>query len=208
MRATANLTRTAAHVAAWVVALACTATTAAAQDTRVGFTVGAGVPATGIGLQALAPSVSGWLARPIRRLYGWRVEVGSARLQMPEDDRFRCAAAAVFCDAEVHISFVGGGLQIEPLADKAFAPYAYAMIGLYHNSAAGEATGMGAGSAQMSSSWSDNAFGIGLGSGLRIRLADRWALRFELRYSGFGWEPGTVHWASIITPGVTMSVAF
>jgi opacity protein-like surface antigen len=67
---------------------------------------------------------------------------------------------------------------------------------------------MGAGSAQMSSSWSDNAFGIGLGSGLRIRLADRCALRIELRYSGFGWKPGTVNWASVVTPGVTMSVAF
>ena len=67
---------------------------------------------------------------------------------------------------------------------------------------------MGAGSAQVSSSWSDNAIGIGLGAGLRIRLADRWALRFELRYSGFGWEPGTVNWASVVTPGVTMSVAF
>jgi hypothetical protein len=195
-------------VAAWVAALACAATTAAAQDTRVGFTVGAGLPATGIGLQTPALSVSGWLAQPIRGPYGWRVEAGSARMLMPEDDRFRCAAAAIFCDAEVRISFVGGGLQIEPLADKAVAPYAYATISFYHNSAAGEATGMGTGSTQMSSSWSDNAFGIGLGSGLRIRLADRWALRFELRYSGFGWKPGTVHWASMITPGVIMSVAF
>jgi len=195
-------------VAAWVVALACAATSAAAQDTTLGFAVGVGVPATGIGLQAPALSVSGWVARPIRGPYGWRVEAGSARLLMPEDDRFRCAAAAIFCDAEVHVSFVGGGLQIEPLADKAFAPYAYATIGLYHNSAAAEATSMGAGSGQVSSSWSDDAFGIGLGSGLRIRLADRWALRFELRYSGFGWKPGTVHWASLITPGVTMSVAF
>jgi hypothetical protein len=208
MKATTSVARRTTRAAAWLVALACIGSSAAAQDTKLGFAVGAGVPATGIGLQATALSVSGWLARPIRGPYGWRVEAGSARLQMPEDDRFRCAAATIFCDAEVHISFVGGGLQIEPMADKAIAPYAYAMIGLYHNSAAGEATGMGAGSAQMSSSWSDNAFGIGLGSGLRIRLADRWALRFELRYSGFGWEPGTVHWASMITPGVTMSVAF
>jgi opacity protein-like surface antigen len=190
------------------VALACTGSSAAAQDTRLGFAIGAGVPATGIGLHEPALSVSGWLARPIRGPYWWRVEVGSARLLMPEDDRFRCAAAAIFCDAEASISFVGGGLQIEPRADRAFAPYAYAMMGLYHNSAAGEATATGAGSAQTSSSWSDNAFGIGLGSGLRIRLADRWALRFELRYSGFGWEPGTVHWASVVTPTLATSVAF
>ena len=208
MRATTNVTRTAARVATWVVALACAATSAAAQDTKLGFAVGAGVPVAGIALHEPALSVSGWLARPIRGPYVWRVEAGRVHLQMPEDDRFRCAAAAIFCDAEIHISFVGGGLQIEPPADRAVAPYAYAMVGLYHNSAAGEATGMGAGSAQMSSSWSDNAFGIGLGSGMRIRLADRWALRFELRYSGFGWKPGTVHWASIVTPGVTMSVAF
>jgi len=56
--------------------------------------------------------------------------------------------------------------------------------------------------------WPARAIGIGLGSGLRIRLADRCALRIELRYSGFGWKPGTVHWASVVTPGVTMSVAF
>jgi hypothetical protein len=208
MKATTSVARRTTRAAAWLVALACIGSSAAAQDTKLGFAVGAGVPATGIGLQATALSVSGWLARPIRGPYGWRVEAGSARLQMPEDDRFRCAAATIFCDAEIHISFVGGGLQIEPLADRAIAPYAYAVAGLYHNSATGEATGMGAGSAQMSSSWSDNAFGIGLASGLRIRLADRWALRFELRYSGFGWKPGTVHWASMITPGVTMSVAF
>jgi len=208
MRATTSVARRTARAAAWVVALACAGSSAAAQDTKLGFAIGAGVPVAGIALQEPTLSVSGWLARPIHGPYGWRVEVGRMHLQMPEDDRFRCAAAAIFCDAEVYVSSVGGGLQIEPLADRAFAPYAYAMIGLYHNSAAGEATGMGAGSAQMSSSWSDNAFGIGLGSGLRIRLADRWALRFELRYSGFGWKPGTVNWASVVTPGVTMSVAF
>jgi len=208
MRATTSVAKRTTLAAAWLVALACTGSSAAAQDTKLGFAIGAGVPVTGIGLHEPALSVSGWLARPIRGPYVWRVEAGRVHLQMPEDDRFRCAAAAIFCDAEVYISFVGGGLQIEPLADKAIAPYAYAMIGLYHNSAAGEAAGMGAGSAQVSSSWSDNAFGIGLGSGLRIRLADRWALRFELRYSGFGWKPGTVHWASIVTPGMTMSVTF
>jgi hypothetical protein len=190
------------------VLLACTGSTVAAQDTKVGFAVGAALPGGGIALQEPTLSVSGWLVRPIHGPYGWRVEVGRLHLQMPEDDRFRCAGAAIFCDADVYISSVGGGLQIEPLADKALAPDAYATIGLYHNSAAAEATGTGAGSAQMSSSWSDNACGIGLGTGLRIRLADRWALRFELRYSGFGWYPGTVNWASVVTPGVTMSVAF
>jgi len=208
MRATSSVARRTTRAAAWVVALACAGSSAAAQDTKVGVAIGAGVPATGIGLHAPALSVSGWLARPIRGPYGWRVEAWSARLLMPEDDRFRCAAAAIFCDAEIHVSFVGGGLQIEPRADRAFAPYAYATMGLYHNSAAGESTGTGAGSAQTSSSWSDNAFGIGLGSGLRIRLADRWALRFELRYSIFGWEPGTVHWASLATPTLATSVAF
>jgi hypothetical protein len=208
MRATISAAKRTTRAAAWVVVLACTGSTATAQDTRLGFAVGAGLPVAGIGLQEPALSVSGWLARPIHGPYGWRVEVGRMHLQMPEDDRFRCAAAAIFCDAEVYVSSVGGGLQIEPLADKAIAPYGYVTIGLYHNSASGEATGMGAGSAQGSSSWSDNAIGIGLGSGVRIRLADRWALRFELRYSGFGWEPGTVNWASVVTPGVTMSVAF
>jgi hypothetical protein len=208
MRATTSVARRTARVAAWVVALACAGSSAAAQDTRLGFAIGAGVPVAGIALQGPTLSVSGWLARPIHGPYGWRVEVGRMHLQMPEDDRFRCAAAAIFCDAEVYVSFVSGGLQIEPLAGKAIAPYGYATIGLFHNSASGEATGMGAGSAHVSSSWSDNAIGIGLGSGLRIRLADRWALRFELRYSGFGWEPGTVNWASVVTPGVTMSVAF
>jgi hypothetical protein len=199
---------TPAIVAAWTVLLACTGSTVAAQDTKVGFAVGAALPGGGIALQEPTLSVSGWLARPIHGPYGWRVEVGRMHLQMPEDDRFRCAAAAIFCDVEAYVSFVSGGLQIEPPAGKAIAPYGYAMIGLYHNSASGEATGMGAGSAQVSSSWSDNAIGIGLGAGLRIRLADRWALRFELRYSGFGWEPGTVNWASVVTPGVTISAAF
>jgi opacity protein-like surface antigen len=208
MGATTSVAKTTARVAAWVVALACAGSSAAAQDTKLGFAIGAGVPVAGIALQEPTLSVSGWLARPIHGPYRWRVEVGRMHLQMAEDDRFRCAAAAIFCDAEVYVSAVGIGLQIEPLADKALAPYGYATISLYHNSASGEATGMGAGSAQVSSSWSDNAIGIGLGSGLRIRLADRWALRLELRYSGFGWEPGTVNWASVVTPGVTMSVAF
>jgi len=64
------------------------------------------------------------------------------------------------------------------------------------------------GSAQASYSWSDNAFGMAVGSGLRVRLGDRWTVRAELRYSGFTWRPGTVNWASLITPGLTMSVAF
>ena len=200
--------KTTTIVAAWSVLLACTGSTVAAQDTKVGFAVGAAVPVGGIALNEPTLSVSGWLARPIRGPYGWRVEVGRVHLQMPEDTRFRCAAAGILCDAEAYISSVGGGLQFEPLAEKAIAPYGYATIGLYHSSASAEATDTREGSVQLSYSWSDNAIGIGLGSGLRIRLADRCALRIELRYSGFGWKPGTVNWASVITPGVTMSVAF
>jgi hypothetical protein len=200
--------RTTTIVAAWTVLLACTGSTAAAQDTDVGFAVGAAVPTGGIALQEPTFSVSGWLARPIRGPYGWRVEVGRVHLQMPEETRFRCAAAAIFCDAEVYVSSVGSGLQFEPLADRAIAPYGYATIGLYHSSASAEATGSREGSVQASYSWSDNAFGIGIGAGLRIKLADRFALRIELRYSGFGWKPGTVNCASVVTPGVSMSVAF
>jgi hypothetical protein len=200
--------KTTTMVAAWTALLACTGSTVAAQDTKVGFAVGAAVPVGGIALHGPTLSVSGWLARPIRGPYGWRVEVGRIHLQMPEETKFRCAAAAIYCDADAHVSSVGGGLQFEPLAEEAFAPYGYATIGLYHSSASGEAAGTREGSVQLSYSWSDNAIGIGIGSGLRIRLADRCALRIELRYSGFGWKPGTVNWASVVTPGVTMSVAF
>ena len=200
--------KTTTIVTAWIVLLACTGSQAAAQDTKVGFAVGAAVPVAGIALDEPTLSVSGWLARPIRGPYAWRVEVGRLHLKMPEDDRFRCAAIGIYCDAEVRISSVGGGLQLEPQAERAIAPYGYATAGLYHSSASAEATGTGEGSVQMSDSWTDNAFGIGLGAGLRIRLADRWDLRFELRYSGFGWKPGTVNWASVVTPGVTLSVAF
>jgi hypothetical protein len=200
--------KTTTIVAAWTVLLACTGSPVAGQDTKLGFAVGAAVPAGGIALHEPTLSVSGWLAKPIRGPYGWRVEVGRVHLQMPEETRFRCAATAMFCDAEVDVSSVGGGLQFEPLAEKAIAPYAYATIGLYHSSARAEATGAEAGSLQQTYSWSDNAVGIGLGSGLRIRLAERCALRVELRYSGFGWKPGTVNWASVVTPGVSMSVAF
>jgi hypothetical protein len=200
--------KTTTIVAAWSVLLACTGSTVAAQDTKVGFAVGAAVPVGGIALNEPTLSVSGWLARPIRGPYGWRVEVGRVHLQMPNDTKFRCAATGIFCDADVYVSSVGGGLQFEPLAEKAIGPYGYATIGLYHSSASAETAGTREGSVQLSYSWSDNAIGIGLGSGLRIRLADGCALRIELRYSGFGWKPGTVHWASVFTPGVTMSVAF
>lgn len=192
----------------WIALLAGAGSPAAAQDTKVGFAVGAAVPTAGIALQEPTLSASGWCARSIRGPYAWRVEVGYIHLKMPEDTRFRCAATRIFCDAEARVSSVGGGLQLEPLAERAIAPYGYATVGLYHSSASAEVAGTGEGSAQMSDSWSDNAFGIGLGAGLRIRLADRWDVRFELRYSGFGWKPGTVNWASVITPGVTLSVAF
>ena len=84
MRATTSVARKTARAAACVVVLACTGSTASAQDTRLGFAVGAGVPVAGIGLQEPALSVSGWLARPIRGPYGWRVEAWSARLLMPD----------------------------------------------------------------------------------------------------------------------------
>jgi hypothetical protein len=200
--------KTMTSVAAWTVLLACMGSTVAAQDTKVGFAVGAAVPAGGIALNEPTLSVSGWLARPIRGPYGWRAEVGRVHLQMPEETKLRCAAAGIFCDADVYVSSVGGGLQFEPLAEEPIAPYGYVTIGLYHSTASAEVADTREGSAQLSPSWSDNAIGIGLGSGLRIRLADRCALRIELRYSGFGWKPGTVNWASVVTPGVAMSVAF
>ena len=195
-------------MAAWIVLLACTGPTAAAQDTKVGFAVGAAVAVAGIALQEPALAVSGWVSRPIGGPYGWRAEVSGVRLQMPDRDRFRCAAAGIVCDAVLDVSSLTGGLQLEPWAEKAIAPYGYATIGLYRLSASAEALDLRGGSIQQSESWNDSAFGVALGSGVRVRLIGRTTLRAELRYSGFRFKPGTKHWGSIVTPSLTTSVAF
>jgi hypothetical protein len=122
--------RTTTDVVAWLVLLACTGTTAAAQDIKVGFAVGSAVPVTGIALHEPALALSGWVSRSVGGPYGWRVEVGRFRLQMPDRDMFRCAAAGIFCDATLDVSSVGAGLHLEPWAEKAIAPYGYAVVGL------------------------------------------------------------------------------
>jgi hypothetical protein len=193
MRTTTGAAKTATRLAAWMVLLAWTGSTAAAQDTKVGFAVGAAVPATGIALHEPALAVSGWLTRPISGPWGWRAEVGGVRLQLPDQTMFRCAAAGFVCDANLDVSFVNGGLHLEPRAEKAIAPYGYATIGLYHLSASAEVQDLREGSTQASDSWSDNAFGVALGSGVRVRLSGRMTFRAELRYSGFHFRPGTVH---------------
>jgi hypothetical protein len=208
MRTTANAAKAAIHLGVWIVLLVCTGSTAGAQDTKAGFAVGAAVPATGIALHEPALAVSGWLSRPISGSYGWRAEVGGVRLQLPDSTMFGCAAAGFFCAANLDVSFVSGGLHLEPGAEKSIAPYGYATIGLYHLSASAEVQDLREGSTQASHSWSDNAFGVALGSGVRVRLSGRTTLRAELRYSGFSFKPGTVHWASLVTPTLTTSVAF
>lgn len=206
MRTTANPVRTA--VAVWIVLLVCMGSTAAAQETKVGLAVGVALPATGIGIKEPGPSVSGWVTRPIGGPYRWRVEVGRVHVQMAGSSRFRCAAAGFYCDANLDVASVTGGLHLEPRAEKAIAPYGYATMGLYRLSASGEALDVREGSIQESSAWTDNAFGVALGSGIRIRLSGRTTLRAELRYSGFHYRPGTEHWASLLTPALTTSVAF
>ena len=206
MRTTTNVARTV--VAAWILLMACMGSKAAAQDTKVGFAVGAAVPATGIGIKEIGPSLSGWVARPIGGPFNWRVEVGGARLQMSDSSRFRCAAAGLYCDVSLDVASLTGGVHLEPRAEKAIAPYGYVTLGLYRLSASAEALDLHEGSIQESSSWTDNAFGIALGSGIRIRLSGRTAFRAELRYSGFHYKPETQHWASLLTPSLTTSVAF
>lgn len=181
---------------------------AAAQATKVGFAMGAAVPTGGIALHDPTLAVSVWAAGSIHGPYGWRAEVGRQRLQMPDQSKFRCAAAGIYCDANVVISSVAGGLQLEPHAERQFAPFGYVTGGLYRSSASAEVLDTRDGSAQMSDSWRDNAFGVAVGGGLRVRLGGPWTARAELRYSGFNWKPGTVNWASIITPGLNVSVAF
>lgn len=202
-----HVARTTIQVAAWIALLAW-AGSAAAQDTKVGFAAGAAVPATGIGLHEPALAVSGWLSRPIAGPIEWRAEVGRVRFRMPDHTMFRCAAAGLFCDATLDVSFLSGGVHVEPRARRTIAPYGYATIGLHHLSASAQVQDPRRGSIEGVQSWSDNALGIALGSGVRIRLSGRVTLRAELRYSGFGFEPGTVRWASLVTPALTTSVAF
>ena len=152
--------------------------------------------------------MSGWFSRPISGPYGWRAEVSQVRLQLPDRTMFRCAAAGFFCDANLDVSSLSGGLQLEPGTEKAIAPYGYATVGFYRLSASAEAQDLREGSIQVSRSWSDNVFGVALGSGVRVRVSERMALRAELRYSGFHFKPGTAHWASLVTPTLTTSVAF
>jgi len=195
-------------MAAWIVVLACVASTAAAQDTKVGFSVGAAVPVSGIALQEPELALSGWLSRPIDGPWGWRVELGGARLQRSDRSMFRCAAAGFYCDAILDVAFLSGGLQIEPRAGKALAPYGYATVGVHRLSGSAEAQDLHGASMAVSYAWDDTAFGIALGSGVRVRLNERATLRGELRYAGFRFKPGTQHWASLVTPTLTTSVAF
>ena len=199
--------RTTGAFAAWIVFLACTGLTAAAQDIKVGVAVGAAVPANGVALTKPGPAVSAWVSRPISGPYGWRAEVGGLHLQMPDRDGFRCAAAGFFCDASLDVSSLTGGVQLEPWAQKAIAPYGYATIGLYRVSASAEVQDLREGSIQQSEAWSGNAFGVALGSGVRVRLSGRMTFRAELRYSGFHFKAGTAHWASLVTPTLTTSVS-
>jgi hypothetical protein len=195
-------------VAAAFASLLLTASPAAADGTNVGVAVGAAIPATGIGLHDVAPAVSGWLTRPIAGPWGWRAEVGRARLQLPDATMFRCSAAGFFCDANLTISSVSGGLQFDSRAATRIAPYGYVTIGVYHLTAQAEAQDVREGTIQFSDAWSDNAFGLGIGSGVRVRVGSRWTVRAELRYAGFTYEPGTVHWASVLTPALNVALAF
>jgi hypothetical protein len=182
---------------------------AGAQATKVGIAVGPAVPATGIG-GPVGPdvSVSAWLARPIRGPFEWRAEVGFVRLRMQVDSRLRCAAAGFYCDSHVGVTQVGGGLQFEPLAGILIAPYAYVTIGLYHVTPDAEVVDLVEGTVATSRSSSENSLGVALGSGVRFRLDGRWTVRAELRYSGFAYSPGTVNWASVITPALSISARF
>ena len=182
---------------------------AAAQATKVGVALGAAVPAAGVSSQ-VGPdlALSAWLARPIRGTLEWRAEFGVEQLLMQLDPRFRCAAAGFYCDAHVGVSHVSGGVQFEPMAGKPFAPYVYVTIGLYHVSPQAEVTDVGAGTVSTFSSFSENNLGMALGSGVRCRLSEGWAVRAELRYSGFRYSPGTVNWASVVTPTLSISARF
>ncbi len=181
---------------------------ASAQDLRAGITTGAAVPVWGIGFQEPALSLSAWLTGPLRGAVGWRAEVGVVRFGLPERDRFRCAAAGFYCDADVPIGFVAGGLHLEPRPGGVWAPYGYLTAGLYRATASAEVLDLRGGSTQPSNAWSDNAFGVAAGVGVRAVLGGRWTIRPELRYSGFAWRPGTQNWASLVTPAVSLSASF
>jgi len=182
---------------------------ASAQDFRVGVTTGAAVPVGGIGyFHEPALSLAAWLTGPFRGAAGWRAEVGVVRLHLPARDRFWCAAAGFFCDANVPVGFVAGGFQLEPRPGGVWAPYGYLTAGLYRVTASAEVVDLRDGSTQPSIAWSDNAFGVAAGAGVRVALGGRWTVRAELRYSGFAWRPGTENWASVVTPAVSLSASF
>lgn len=182
---------------------------AAAQATKVGIAVGPAVPAAGIG-GPVGPdvSVSAWLARPIRGALEWRAEVGGEQLQMQTDSRFRCAAAGFYCDSRVGVVHVSGGVQFEPMAGTRLAPYVYVTAGLYHVTPEAEVTDLVAGTVSTVRSSSENNPGMAFGAGVRCRLSEGWAVRAELRYSGFTYSPGSVNWASVITPALSVSARF
>jgi opacity protein-like surface antigen len=129
-------------------------------------------------------------------------------MQLPERAALRCAAVGFFCDGNLTVSSFTGGLQIEPGSSKAIAPYGHVGVGLFHISADAVVEDVREDTEQFSSSWSDNAFGVVVCAGARARLGERWSLRAELRYTGFNYAPGTVHWASIIAPTLSLAGGF
>jgi len=193
------------HVAAVFILVG---STASAQDLRAGITTGAAVPVGGIGFHEPALALSAWLTGPVRGAAGWRAEAGIVRFRLPMRDKFRCAAAGFFCDSDVPVGFVAGGFQLEPQAGGVWAPYGYLTAGLYHITASAEVVDLRGGSTQPSIAWSDNAFGVAAGAGVRVALGNRWTVRAEVRYSGLAWRPGTQNWASLVTPAVSLSASF
>lgn len=221
--------RTAAAIAAVIAVM--TAAWAAAQTT-IGVAVGATVP-TGIPASVMTPnvSVSGWVSGPVAGPFGWRAEFTRGSLAIPEAFEIACEFAGVVCRADLSVTTVGGGLQFEPWDTSRVAPYGYLTVGWHHVGASAtlgssERTAFSGwgwpgrladGSLRpfygttrgifLSGSWNENAAGAALGLGVRVRLDKRWALRAELRYSGFAFGGGA-GWSSWITPGLNVSVRF
>ncbi len=180
-----------------------------AGETKVGIALGAAIPAYGIGfVQHASPAVSGWLARPVRGPWIWRAEVGRVRMELPGRAALRCAAAGFVCDGNLTVSSFTGGLQLEPGSSKAIAPYGHVGVGLFHISADAVVEDVREYTEQLSSSWNDNAFGVVASAGARAKLGERWTLRAELRYTGFNYKPGTVHWAAILAPTLSLAGGF